>query len=61
MYVSTNHQILRQHREEVMHAVAAARQPWTPHTTSRTASRLVRNSRWELSRYVGLIAKRLRK
>jgi hypothetical protein len=61
MYVSTSQQVLRQHREEVMHAVAAARLPWTLHATSGTRSRLVRNSRWELSRYVGLIAKRLRK
>ena len=61
MYVSTSQQILQQHREEVMHAVAAARLPWKPHTTSGKVSPLVRNSRWELSRYVGLIAKRLRK
>lgn len=61
MYVSTSYQVLRQHREEVMHAVAAARLPWTPHTTSGTTLRLVGNSRWELSRYAGLIAKRLRK
>jgi hypothetical protein len=61
MYFSTNQQLLRQHREDVMHAVAAARRPGTLRTNSRTASRLVRDARWELSRYVGLIAKPLRK
>jgi hypothetical protein len=61
MYVSTSQQILRQQREDIMHAVAAARLPWTPRTTGGTASRLVRIARWELSRYVGLIAKRLQK
>jgi hypothetical protein len=61
MYVSTSQEILRQQREDVMHAVAVARLPWTPHMISGTASRVLRNSRWELSRYMGLIAKRLRK
>jgi len=41
--------------------VAAARLPSTLHTNSGTAYLLLRNSRWELARYVGLIAKRLRK
>jgi hypothetical protein len=36
MYVSTSQQFLRQHREEVMHAVAAARLPWTPHAAGGT-------------------------
>jgi hypothetical protein len=61
MYVSTSQQVLRQHREEIMHAVAAARLPWSPRTNSMKASYPVWNLRWELSRYVGLMAKRLRK
>ena len=61
MYVSTSQQFLRQHREDVMHAVTAARLPWTPRTNSKIGSGAVWNLRWELSRYVELIAKRLRK
>ena len=62
MYVSISQEILRQHREEVMHSVAAARQAGkTPSTYSDVTLRLMRNVRWELSRYAGLFGKRLRK
>ena len=61
MYLSTSQEISRQYREEIMHAVAAARLKKTAGANGEATSRLVRNLRWELSRYTGLFGKRLRK
>jgi hypothetical protein len=61
MYVSISQEITRQHREDIKHVVAAARQAGTARAKSETTSRLVRSLRWELSRYAGLVGKRLRK
>ena len=61
MYASISQEITRQHREDIKHAVAAARQAGTARAKSETTPRLVRSLRWELSRYAGLVGKRLRK
>jgi len=61
MYASISQEITRQHREDIKHAVAAARQAGTARAKSEPTSRLVRSLRWELSRYAGLVGKRLRK
>ena len=61
MYVSIAQEISRQHREEIMHAAAMARLAKEARANSDASSRLLRNLRWELARYAGLFAKRLRK
>ena len=58
MYVSISQEVSRQHRADIMHEVKAARQAGT---TREATSRLMRNLRWELARYGGLISKQLRK
>ena len=59
MYLSTSQEVSRQHREEIIHAVAMARLGKAARVNSEPTSRLVRNLQWELSRYAGLFGKRL--
>ena len=61
MYVSISQELSRQHREEVKHGVAAARQAGKTRANRGATSSLQRNLRWELSRYAGLFGKHLRK
>jgi hypothetical protein len=59
MYISISEELARQHREEIMHAVAAARLAKEARAKSDASSRLLRNLRWELARYAGVFGKRL--
>ena len=61
MYLSISQEISRQHREEIMHSVAVARQGKTPRANGEATTGLVRTLRWEFSRYAGLFGKRLRR
>ncbi len=55
MYVSISQEVSRQHRQEIMKEVWAARQARTAHANRDRESRLVRDLGWELSRYAGLL------
>ena len=61
MYVSISQEISRQHREEIMQAVEVAHLGKTARANREATARLVRDLRWELSRYAGLLGKRLHK
>jgi hypothetical protein len=58
MYVSISQEVSRQHRQEIMHEVRAARRAGTARANGDGESRLVRDLGWELSRYAGLLGKR---
>ncbi len=60
MYVSTSQEVLRQHREEIMHEVSAARQAGTRHVNREGERNALRGLRWELAGYAGLLGKRFR-
>jgi hypothetical protein len=60
MYLSITQEASRLHREEIMHTVAVAR-VGKACAKGEATHRLVRNLRWELSRYSGIFGKRLRK
>jgi len=59
MYVSISQELMRQHREEILHEVRAAREAGTARSNHKGMSRLVRDLGWELARYAGLLSKRL--
>jgi hypothetical protein len=61
MYVSISQEISRQHRQEIMHEVRTARQAGTARANREGKSRLARDLGWELSRFAGLLGKRLTK
>lgn len=61
MYLTLSQEVSRLHREEIVHAVTAARLETTARAKSAEMSHPVANLRWELARYAGLICKRLRK
>lgn len=60
MYGLAEYEIGRQHREEIRHGVAANRLERKLRAHRGGQSRRVWNLGWELSRYAGLLAKRLR-
>lgn len=60
MYALAEYEISRQHREEIRHEVAANRLGRKLRANRKGRSRMVRDLGRDLSRYVGLLARRLR-
>ena len=60
MYGLAEYETFRQHREEIRQEVAVYRLEKMARASCRTEQGLVRNLRWELARYAGLLNKRLR-
>ena len=61
MHISISEELVWQHREELIHEATIARLEREARANGEVSFRLLRNLRWELSRYAGLVAKRLRK
>ena len=61
MYASISQGVSRQHREEIMQGVRAARLARTARANHERRSRPLRDLSWEIARYAGLVGKRLRK
>lgn len=59
MYGFTDHEINRQHREQIRREVAVARLEKTARANREGGAGLVRSLGWELARYAGLLGKRL--
>jgi hypothetical protein len=55
MYVSISQELTRQHREEIMQGVRAAREAVAARSNHKGTSRLVRDLGWEFVRYAGLL------
>jgi len=61
MYLTISEDFGRQYREELMHEAAMAHLETEARAKSDATFRSLRNLRWELARYAGLISKQLRK
>lgn len=61
MYLTISEELTRQYREELMHEMAMARPAKEVRAKGNATFRLLRNLRWELVRYAGLVGKRIRR
>jgi hypothetical protein len=60
MYGPAEYQVWHQCPEEIRHEVAVARLEKMARANRRGEFRLIRDLKWELARYAGLLGKRLR-